>query len=248
MKKLGFILMGAFLSVFMLMARPTFALTIYDGATYEELLNDGAFITSSTAFAADFAAWDIYEHLSLTDGEGIISQVTTLADIPVFDIGGTLYFNFIYDSQEVQRIAGAADPEIIINSIAISADGIDIWSSMDSITLNPNSGDYDGDDPLATDATYTATYFGAGGDLELYIPVALFYGLDLTGSSILTFYSNVSSNHNGHEEWIADHSPGMVFFDPDDPISAPVPEPGTMFLLASGLAALAGFRKRIRKR
>jgi hypothetical protein len=215
----------------LLAAGPAIAnITVYNGADFYFTLADGAFITDSPLPPSDFAYRHILEHPSNTDGT--VSGTRPLSDIPVFDIGSTLYFGFMYDAQEVMQISGAADPELTIDSIAVSVDGIDIWQWTTPIVLNPNNGLL----------SYTTTYYGAGGDLELYLPVSLFYGYGLTGSSLLTFTSTVESNDNGHEEWIVNNSPGMLFFDSDDPID-PVPAPGALLLSSLGAGIVAILRR-----
>lgn len=87
-------------------------------------------------------------------------------------------------------------------------------------------------------ATYlTVKPLGNGADMALLIPVSLFAGKGLTGTSTLVFRSMQSDGQDGNDEWM--FSSAGQFFDPTDPITV-VPEPVTPILLLSG-AVLLGF-------
>ncbi len=208
-----------------LAAGPSLAdIIVTDGLDYALGLNDGAYIPDSRAHASEFAARDITRHRPNTDGAGEATRAFTLDDIAIIESGGDRFFNFTYDSQEVNRISGAGDPQITLEAIAISAGGFLIWSSAEPIVLNPNDG--------AT--AYTATHHAAGGDLELYVPVSLFYGKGLTGSSALDLYSSVSGNDAAHEEWIAKKGDGPAFSSYSG-LFEDVPEPAILLLVFFGL-------------
>ena len=158
------------------------------------------------------------------------------SEIPVLSLATGQFFQLIYDQQETKF-----NEQVHIDDIVISVGGTTIWDydqgSNGSIQLNTNSADF------------TATTLGAGGDLELLIPVSLFDGMGFTGSDILTFVATQSNSDNGGDEWAT--LEGGDFFNPDDTIdsSTVVPEPSTFAIWA----ALVGFclcacRRRTAKR
>lgn len=109
-----------------------------------------------------------------------------------------------------------------------------VWSTQEAFVLNPSA-------PL------TLTPLGNGADMALFIPVASFNGLNLTGSDTFIVRATHSNSHNGNEEWLFTDrgiTTPVVFFDPIDPIFDPgvngIPEPSTfdLGLLGAGLLAL----------
>lgn len=216
---------ATFLWLFLLMAGPASAdLVVLDGSSFSVPLNDGALITNSAVHQRTTL-------LSLT-GDTFGSAQVSLSSIPLFTKSdGSQYFWFIYDTQETQN-----KRDVRIEDVAITVGDYSIWdlAADKAIVLN-----------TSTDSTkFTLTSLSQGGDLELFIPVTSFYGKGLTGSSLLTFYSQVSQNNNGPEEWFMDQTLGTRFgpTDPIDPV-VPVPAPAAALLGLLGLG-YAGMKVR----
>lgn len=209
------------------MANPASALTITNSTTFNVTLNDGAYIKQSTAIPSSFNK-DLVS-LKNTTKEGTVA----FSDIPYFTFGDTQYFQFVYDMQETGETGSLL---LSIDDIILSVDGVNLWNydnaAFGSIILN------------SVEDSHTSTPLGNGGDMELYVPVAHFTGLALTGSSLLKFTVTQSQSDNGPDEWVVLGSGS--FFGPDDSIGdddngggqAVVPEPSTLVLLGSGLLGL----------
>jgi hypothetical protein len=233
MKSKSTVVAAVFLCLLMLMASQTFALTITDSSSFYETLNDGAYITQS------IAASNLFNQEIFTSGDETKSGTVAFSAIPYFNFADTLYFQFIYDMQET---GGVGKRLLSIDDIVITVEGIStpFWNFDDtgygSIILNSAE-------------PYTHTPLGAGGDMELYVPVSLFAGMGLTGSNLLTLTVTQSQTDNGTDEWVVLGSgSGGSFFGPDDPINTdPVPIPPTLFLLGTSVIGLILVRSKFKK-
>ena len=159
----------------------------------------------------------------------IFTHDLLLSDVPIVDIGGTLYRQFLLDIN--QTLPGSL----------LSLDEIQIYQSN---TAGLHSGfpagfgtlvydlDAGGDNWIKLD--YALNSGSGSGDMFAYIPNSLF-----TGDTYLYFYSLFGENfgnNDGFEEWAVLKG------------TTQVPEPGTLFLLGSGLFGLALYGRKAFKR
>ena len=184
-------------------------------------LNDGVYADGTST--ANIAT----EILSMRNETA--SNDISISSVPYFDIAGSRYFQFIYDSNE------SSDTGISIDDIVISVNSgaLEIWnydnSTFGSILLNYSS-------------PFTSSPQNPGGDMALYIPVALFNDAGQTGSDMLRLTVTQSDSHNGDDKWGV--TSGGAFFGPDEPVIDPVPVPAALWLFGSGLLGLIGIARR----
>ena len=167
------------------------------------------------------------------DGTGSSSPIT-FSTAPVTTLVGNKYFVFVLDAQEPNNTVAALQ----ITNISISVNSNVIWSSTDTILLNST-------------AIRTLTPTGNGADMAVYIPVAAFNGLNLTGASTFVFSATHFDSSGGNEEWIfTDRGiPTAVSFFPANGViqdipSVPEPSTGALALLSG---AFFGFRLYFRR-
>jgi len=228
-----------FTVIFGLLASTAFSLTILDSSSFSEDLNNGAIITDSAADPSTFSNefWTYGDTDILVSNQDPINppRPLYLGEVPYVDLDGFDYFFFVYDLQET----GQAGSELVwIEDIVISSGGTTIWD-FDQVGYGPII--------LNSQAPYSDTPLGDGGDLALYLPMDLFAGLG--PESPLLFEAMQSNSNNGKDEWVIT---GEGFFivepiDPGDPLVTPVPEPSTFLLLGAGLGGLAYLARRKRK-
>ena len=167
------------------------------------------------------------------------SSSFTLSQVPYTTIDGTRYFAFVYDAWE--QDGGPQHIPVTISDITLTLNGIGpVWSANDSIRLNSAT-------------PYTSSHIGDGFDLAVFVPLSVFEGLDLTGSSTASLTVTQTHGHGQPDRWYLDGSifSGAQFFGAGDLITSAssdpaVPEP-TTFLLSGGVLIGAGLLLR-RKR
>jgi hypothetical protein len=227
-------LLGISLCLSILMPSMASAITVLGTDSYIAL-NDDAYVDGTNA-----AAPSNFNNELMTLGNETLSGTVAISEIPYLDLSSSLYFEFIYDMQETggNSNGGLGGRPISIDDIVVSVNGTTIWdydaSTYGSILLNGTT-------------AFTDTPLGAGGDMALYVPVALFNGLGFTGSDALTLTVTQSDADNGTDEWIVQGSgAGGMFFSAADVIidSSAVPVPAAMWLFGSGLLGLVGMARR----
>jgi len=177
--------------------------------------------------------------LSIENGKNKTSSSFTLSQVPYTTIDGTRYFAFVYDAWE--ETGGPQHIPVTISDITLTLNGIGpVWSANDSIRLNSAE-------------PYTSSHIGDGFDLAVFVPLSVFEGLDLTGSSTASLTVTQTHGHGQADRWYLDGSifSGAQFFGAGDLITSAssdpaVPEP-TTFLLSGGVLIGAGLLLR-RKR
>jgi len=217
---------------FMLLATTAMAYIITDSSNFNVTLNDGAYIKQGAAPSS----W--FNQEIFTSGDETVSGTVAFSAIPYFSFSNTRYFQFVYDMQET---GGKGQRQINIDDIVLTVGGFPIpfWNFDQTLY---------GSIILNTAEPWTNTPLGAGGDMELYVPVYLFQGYGLTGSNLLTLTVTQSMSDNGTDEWVVLGSAGGgSFFSPGDPINDPnhqAPLPPTAYLLGAGLLGLLAARRR----
>ena len=156
----------------------------------------------------------------LVKGDGVgSSSPLNFVNAPYTTIGASLYFTFVLDLQETNN-----NESLSVDAFELLVNSTVIWSTQEPILVNNGT-------PL------TLTPLGNGADMALFIPVASFNGLNLTGSDTFIVRATHSLSHNGNEEWLFTDrgiTTPIQFFGPTDPIFDPsmnnVPEPSTFVL------------------
>jgi len=173
-----------------------------------------------------------------TDASGVLDNVAgiwthslLLSAVPIVDISGTSYYQFLLDVNQ----SSGGDNELLSldqlrlyqassGSISDVGDLTDVRYDMDA----GNAGNY-----ILLD--YSLNSGSGSGDMYAYVPTANF---DPTGGTYLYLYSQFGSNNpsnDGFEEWATVGVPGVI------------PEPSTYALMLAGLAAVGYISRRRRQ-
>ena len=152
---------------------------------------------------------------------GIFTHDVQYEDLVMATIDGDDYFEFLLD---INESAGGDNEYIQLTDVQIFTRDSPITSADENLsglgTQRFDSGD------TTVLLNYNLNPGSGAGDMLLYVPVSLFAGT--LPSDYVYFYSQLTNSDAGFEEWALRTGDGPV-----NP--APIPEPGTMMLMGTGL-------------
>lgn len=178
---------------------------------------------------------EILNYPGKSDPNVVVGDSILMSDVPIYTIDGITYLRLIYDAQETNN-----NEQIDITSILITVGDIDVWGFSESIIVNP-----DGNHGTLQTPDFTITPLSQGADLAVLIPMAIFDGLDLTGSDNFVLSASQTNSDNGPDEWAFKGYEGddIGYIEPGEPIS-PVPIPAAAWLFGSALFITGAIKRR----
>lgn len=173
----------------------------------------------------------------------VFTHSLLVSDVPIVNIGGTDYRQFLLDINQRNRRPLLSLDELQIYLNATDGD----LTTTTLASLGTLIYDLDAVEESRIELDASLNHGSGSGDMFAYIPDSLFTGSD---TQFVYFYSKFgvnNRNNGGFEEWAVIGPPceGSDCPQPPPPV---IPEPTSLLLLGSGLLGALGFgvsRKRL---
>lgn len=149
-----------------------------------------------------------------------------LSDVPVVDVGGTSYLQFLLD---INQDNAEGDNLLTMHLFQIylgASGGATNVAGLGTLIYDMGAGN-------SVELDYDRNTGSGSGDMFAYVPTSLITGTN-TFLYLYSAFGSPNASNDGFEEW-------AVIGQPTPP---PIPEPGTMILLGAGFLCLAIYGKR----